>query len=191
MSTSLSQSLRASTKVSVCLGSGPSLTQSDIEATAHLFTIAVNSTWKVARHCDVIYAGDLKWWTEYGHEVDIGCHKVTHSKAAATLYRLEWHANKIGMGYNSGMLAIDWAIRNGAETVLLLGFDGSVKHGIHHHGPHEKTHNPDPRKCKVWMTQFRDLAKKHKGKTIINCSRYTEIKWFPTMPLEEALCALS
>ena len=152
-------------------------------------TIAVNSTWKAARFCKVIYAGDRKWWYAYRHEIDIDAKQVCFSSSACKLYGLKHHKFKHGRGYNSGMLAIDWAIQQGATKVVLLGYDCSVVNGLHHHGPHDKTHNPNPQKCAIWQTQFRNLAAVHKGVNVVNCSRYTELAAFRVGDLETELAS--
>jgi hypothetical protein len=173
----------------IILASGPSLTPEDIETVRQsgLKTIAVNSTWKAARFCHVIYAGDRKWWHEYRHEIDIDAKRVCFSLAACRLYKLKHHKGKKEKGYNSGMLAIDYAAQRGAKKIILLGYDCSVKHGIHHHGPHEKTHNPNPTKCEIWQGQFQYVQKVHSGVDIVNCSRYTELRAFRRGILEDEI----
>jgi uncharacterized Rossmann fold enzyme len=170
-------------KTVVVLGSGPSLTTDDIAKTAHLPTIAVNSTWKIARHCEVIYAGDEAWWRCYGSEIDIPADRYTLKPQTAATYGIKSHENKCGNGYNSGLMAIKLALHEGAERVLLLGFDCSIENGTHHHGDHEKTINPDKRRCLMWRNQFDQIDPER----IINCSRHTEITRFKRMPLELAL----
>ncbi|MCY1346367.1 hypothetical protein D9M69_324510 [compost metagenome] len=87
---------------------------------------------------------------------------------------------------NSGYRAIELAINFGAARVLLLGYDCSVRLGTHWHGDHQKTKNPDHRRCAEWLNQFGRLARN--GAEVINCSRETVLTCFPRMSLEEALC---
>jgi hypothetical protein len=175
------------------LGSGPSLTAEDIEAvkSTGLPTIAVNSTWRAAPFCSVIYAGDKKWWSAHIKEIDVPAKRVTFSGAAARLYGLKHHRRKLVNGYNSGMLAIDYALQKKASRVILLGYDCSIVNGIHHHGPHEQTHNPTAKRCDIWRLQFKYIADLHKGADVVNCSRYTELKAFPVDTLENVICGLS
>lgn len=171
----------------VCIASGPSLTAADcaqIEA-AQLPTIAVNSSWQLARFADVIYAGDPVWWHAYGDEIDIqaerwACHDPHIERMQVNLHRA------LG-GYNSGLRAIQLAIELGAARVLLLGYDCSVAAGTHWHGDHGKTKNPDAARCSAWLRQFAALDRK--GAQVINCSRQTALECFPRMNLEDALCA--
>lgn len=171
------------------IASGPSLTQSDCDLVraAGLSTIAVNSSWKMAPFCDVLYAGDLCWWEAYGAEVDIPAERWTRSRQAAAVYRIRHHA---GHGaYNSGMGAIQFAVECGAGRVVLLGFDCSLNNGIHWHGPHELTKNPDAAKVKRWSGQFKTVAALAKLRRceVINCSRHTELTCFPVRDLESVL----
>lgn len=176
-------------KAVVVIASGPSLTADDcalIEA-AGIPTIAVNSSWKMARFAGAVYAGDACWWDAYGHEVDIPAEKWTCSRQAAAKHRINHHA-AYG-GYNSGMRAIQFAIERGASRIILIGFDCSLANGIHWHGPHELTKNPDAAKVRKWHGQFKTVATLAKTKKceVINCSRYTELTCFPVRDLESVL----
>ena len=174
------------------LASGPSLTVEDVETVrvSGIITVAVNSTWKMAPFCDVLYAGDYRWWKSYGNEVNIPAKRISRSSNAEKKFRAKYHKTKLGKSYNSGQLAVEYALARKAKKVILLGFDGSIANGIHHHGPHDKSPNPNEDRCRRWQPQFKDLAKVYKGADIVNCSRYTEIECFPRMSLEDALCGL-
>ena len=176
----------------VCIASGPSLTAEDVNLVRQsgVKTIAVNSSWKAAPFCDVIYAGDRVWWDAYGPEITIKAKRYTCSKTAARLHKAKYRARPIGAHYNSGMCAIDVAQHFGAKTIILLGYDCSLVNGVHHFGKHELTQNPTKTRVKEWQVQFRELAKILKSR-VINCSRYTEIDCFERMDLEKALCELT
>lgn len=175
------------------LASGPSLCQEDIDLIekSGIKTIAVNSTWEAAKFCDVIYGGDSAWW-RYNHKrVNIPAERWTCARAAQTLYSCHYRQRQIKPGYNSGASAVELAANHyGASPIIMLGFDCSVVHGIHHHGKHPKTSNPNTDRCERWKPQFKTLRNITKGKEIINCSRYTEIKYFPIRDLREVLCEL-
>jgi hypothetical protein len=175
----------------VVLASGPSLTLEDIEIVrkSGLKTIAVNSTWEKVRFCDVIFAGDAPWWIEHGERIDIPAVRASMSYNAERGQKATRFPSKVAGngGYNSGCIAIEYAIANGSGPVLMIGFDCSLKNGVHHHGKHENLRNPTTSRCKVWLAQFHKLRKIYKDATIINCSRYTELKEFPCMTLESAL----
>lgn len=172
-----------------CIASGPSLRAEDCLAVQHarLPAIAVNSSWKLARFCDVIYAGDAAWWEFYGAEIDIPAERWSCSRHAER-YGAMHHKAK-GGAYNSGMRAIEFAIEAGAVRVLLLGYDCSVSSGTHWHGDHSKTKNPDGSRCNEWARQF---SRMHLGGVeVINCSRSTALTCFPRMSLEKAICSFA
>lgn len=169
------------------IASGPSLTAEDCSAVerAWIPTIAVNHSWRLARFCDVIYAGDACWWEHYGGEITIPAERWTHNPNVAKALGI--NANGKGQSVlNSGYRAIELAISFGAARVLLLGFDCSVRAGTHWHGKHDKTKNPDARRCAEWLAHFGRLDRQ--GAEVINCSRETALTCFPRMSLEEALC---
>ena len=173
-----------------CVASGPSLCAEDCQALegAGLPTIAVNHSWQMSRLSDVVYAGDRVWWEQYGHEIDIPAERWTHNPNAAQALGIL--ANGKGQSVlNSGYRAIELAITFGAARVLLLGYDCSVRHGTHWHGDHQKTKNPDHRRCAEWLNHFGRLARN--GAEVINCSRETALTCFPRMSLEEALCSFA
>lgn len=174
-----------------CIASGPSLTETDCELIRRsgIKTIAVNNSWEIARFCDFIYAGDYKWWNTYYNKIDINSEKWTCSDRAANAFKIHYH---IAPGpYNSGMRAIQFGISKGFKSIALIGYDCSLKNGVHWHGGHDETvlRNPNETKVKKWHEQFNrvsDMAKKQ-GIKIYNCSRHTELTCFEKIALEEAL----
>lgn len=169
-----------------CIASGPSLTFEDCELVrlSGIETIAVNNSWQMAQFADHIYAGDRKWWDQYGAEIDIPAKKWTCSKGAAVAHGINYH--RASGPYNSGMRAIQWAIDSGKKKIILIGYDCSVKNGTHWHGDHEKTRNPDEKRCQKWKKQFELIGRLAVSKNveIINCSRHTELLCFKRLPLE-------
>jgi hypothetical protein len=173
----------------VCIASGPSLTELDcklVEASG-LKTIAVNSSWKIAPFCDVLYAGDCNFWIANHKEINIPAQRWSCSPYAAQKFGT--HRHYIQGSYNSGSRAIELAIGFGASTILLLGYDCSIKNGVHWHGKHTKTSNPTPAKCRSWLGHFKNVSRLATDKNIkvINCSRQTALTCFVQQPLEEAL----
>lgn len=175
-------------KTVACLASGPSLTAEDCDLVfkAGLPVVAVNDTWRIARDCDVIYAGDLQWWAQHAAEIDVEAERWTCSAGAEVYGCFRFPVTGL---YNSGQRAIQFAIWRGAAKVILLGYDCSLAAGVHWHGPHEKTKNPDKTRVQVWKGQFGALAEstKERGPRIINCSRATELDCFERADLEEVL----
>lgn len=165
----------------VVLGSGPSLTLDDVRATAHLPTIAVNSTWQIAHHAAVVYAADAAWW-DHNHP-DTVAERWTCSRSAADRHGL--HLHRVPCGFNGGALAIRLAIQLGATRVILLGMDCSVADGTHWHGDHPTTKNPDAELCRRWAVQFATVGREARaaGVEVLNASRVTTLECFPLTTL--------
>ena len=171
------------------VASGPSLSKKDCDLIqrAGLPTVAVNHSWKLARFCNVLYAGDACWWDAYGAEADIPAERWTCTSQAAHKHGINLH--KISGSYNSGSRAIQFAIEQGATRVVLLGFDCSLDDGIHWHGPHDKTKNPDKSKVRLWHRYFRQVATQARARNVevVNCSRTTALSCFLIRDLEIVL----
>jgi hypothetical protein len=174
------------------LASGPSLRPDDVELIrlSGLTTIAVNSTWEVAPFCDVLYAGDHRWWKANAKRVNIPAKRFSRSSNSEKKFGATYHKTQLGNSFNSGQLAIEFALMRKAKRIIMLGYDCSIKNGIHHHGAHKESPNPNIERCSRWKKQFLALRKLYKNADIINCSRYTEIDCFPTQDLETALASL-
>jgi hypothetical protein len=172
----------------VCIGSGPSLTEADCKLVekSGLPTIAVNSSWQRARFAKVIYAGDYEWWRVNKASIDIDAELWTCQHSAYRVFDINLHRVN-GSQWHSGLRAIQFAELAQAERVILLGYDCSVKKGVHWHGAHEKTANPTDKRCIEWKAQYKRLAASTKI-DIINCSRETALTAFPLANLEDTLC---
>lgn len=171
-------------KTVVCIASGPSLTAEDCAAVLRsgLTTIAVNSSWKLAPFCDILYAGDAAWWEANIDEVDVPAQRWTFSQQASRRFDLHRH---VAFGScNSGLRAIHLAFELGAARVILLGYDCSIAGGTHWHGDHKLTSNPKAHNCREWMRGFAQLPARER---IWNCSRETALTIFERMTLSEGL----
>jgi len=175
-------------KTVFCIGSGPSLTEGDCLLIEQYGapTIAINSSWKLARFADVIYAGDSRWWSVNRAEIDIDAQLWTCDRSAHDNFGINLH-RVTGTDWNSGLRAIQFAEAEGAERIVLIGYDCSIKKGTHWHGDHLKTSNPSADRCKQWSKQFDRLALESTSE-IINCSRETALTAFPRAALEEITC---
>lgn len=174
------------------LASGPSLTASDIDLlrSAGVPFVAVNTTWEIARDCCALVAGDYRWWKAHGKQVDIETIKISRSPKAKKTFSTRTARSKIKGGYNSAMVAAEWCVQKGYGPVILLGVDCSLKNGVHHHGPHTKTPDPDRARLHHWPRQWKRLREAYPRAEIVNCSRHTELDTFPKRELEHVLCAL-
>lgn len=172
-------------KTAVCIASGPSLTAADcakVEASG-LYTIAVNYSWRMARFADVIYAGDPSFWDHQSGIINIPADKWTCLEPVATKHGINLHGNFSSVG-NSGARAIQFAIDSGFKRVILLGYDMSVKNGVHWYDDGSKAEDYKNRFPK-WQRQFSQINLK--GAEVINCSAYTELEAFKTAKLSDVL----
>lgn len=180
-------------EAAIVIASGPSLTQADIELVrnAGIKTVVINTTYKAVPWCDVLYASDLAWWSKNPEACAISAEKWTLSRSAADQFKLNFRPQKVTPGHNSGANAVELVANLFlANPVLMLGFDCSVRNGIHHHGVHKNLPNPTVHRCQIWKEQFKSMRQLCKRARVINCSRYTEIDCIERMDLEGALCAL-
>ncbi|EAW1633424.1 hypothetical protein NGUA23_04667 [Salmonella enterica] len=187
---------KAPTKTIFCVASGPSLTAEDCETVQKTgcSIIAVNNSWQLFSDIYALYAGDLTWWKRYRKEIPVGqFRKFTANLAAAKSYALEYRRYcDLKEGFNSGAMAISLAAELGAEVVILLGYDCSLAHGVHWHGPHEdKLRNPSETSVRTWHQQFKKTQERHPNLHILNASRSSEIQCFPRINLEAAIAQLS
>lgn len=178
-------------ETAVCLASGPSLTGEDCDYVRQpgVRAITCNDTYRRASWADIALAADHGWWQQHMHEMPEGPERWTCSYAAVREFpELELFRTNLKTR-NTGAKAIELAIHLGAKTVVLLGYDCSLKNGVHWHGLHERTTNPDEKIVGEWADHFQIMADyaKEKGVRIINCSRETALECFERLPLEEVI----
>lgn len=176
----------------ICIASGPSLTASDcaLASDSGYPIIAVNSSWRAVPECQHIYAADLSWWEKYHHDVPSGTQRWSSSISATIRYGLNYFPHPDNESFNSGQRAIQLAIRQGADRVLLLGYDCSIDASSHWHGDHPVVlKNPDKSSVVRWHAEFSRLAATLSGAEILNCSRHSALECFPLSTIEAALHA--
>lgn len=174
----------------ICVASGPSLTTADCDwaCASGWPVIAVNSSWQALPGCDVIFAGDWSWWQRHHDHIDIPAERWTVSRTAVSRLGISHFTSRLMRPtWNSGQVAIEFAVSRGARQVLLLGYDCSVAQGSHWHGDHVGLKNPDNRVTARWRTEFQRLRQVYPDVTIMNCSRETALTCFPRLSPEEAL----
>jgi len=193
----------------VCIGSGPSLTQADVDACREKArVIVVNDAYKLALWADLLYACDSKWWKwahtdkkRHPHFADFHGLKFALEPQqmrwpqVQTLrnmgpYGLELNPVGVRTGSNSGYQAINLAVHFGAKRILLLGYDmklsGSRAHFFGPTGAHPDNSKPPFQAClKAFQTLVAPLAKA--GVDVINCTPGSALKAFPMASLRDVL----
>lgn len=175
-----------------CVASGPSLTRADCDAVtrAGIPVIAVNNSWRLAPDCHAIMAADLRWWAANTSHVTCNAERWTADHFTAKRYGLKRLPHPMPGPFNSGQRAIELAVSKGAARIILLGYDCSLAKGIHWHGLHQYSSNPDPDSVNKWQGEFNRLRRWLSSDVqILNASRHTELTTFPRATLEMCLTA--
>lgn len=188
----------------VCIASGPSLTQEDVDyVRGKARVIVVNNGFRLAPWADVLHACDHQWWREYGTEVSqrFRGERWTLDRTAAEQYgavHMPWEkraglppadADYIHTGRDGGYQIISLAIHFGAAPIVLLGYDHQNTDGrIHWHDDHPGELHQQPkwaRRIEAMQLLARDAAAR--GVRIVNCSRRSALRCFEWKPLEVVL----
>lgn len=186
----------------VCIATGPSLTQSDVDRVrGRARVIAINDAYTLAPWADALYATDAKWWHwHHGVPEFTGAKwSLEHSQWVSHRARypyvqrlrntgthgLERQPTGLKNGRNSGYAAINLAYHYGAARIVLLGYDMQATGGrSHFFGEHpNRQRSPYPMFRQQFPTLIKPLAKS--GVEVLNCSRHSVLEAFPKRPLEE------
>lgn len=173
------------------LASGPSLTPEDIDRvrfereSERATVVATNTTALHVPFADYCFAMDKSWLESYRrHFLNFGWEVVSTKKACQ-----DYGARYVGplAGNNSGQRAISFAVKSGANEVIVLGMDCKHVEGkAHHFGDHPPNlKNAD--KTENWITHAESLAESIDGVRLINCSPVSSIRGFEKMTLEQYL----
>lgn len=185
----------------VCLGTGESLTQRDVDRCRGLRVIAINDAFTLAPWADVLFAGDRKWWDWHPEAAHFAGLKVSLESFALPLaavpdvryLRIAGLGGRAGLstdpttlatGYSSGYAAINLAYHLAGPTrVLLLGYD---MHGSHFFGAHPDKSHPQFVAC---LAAFERLVAPAKtaGLEIVNCTPQSALRCFPLRSLDASL----
>ena len=186
----------------VCIGSGPSLTQDDIDACkGRARVIAIKNAVELAPWADVLYgagadAGGSTWWSREGARLTFPGMRYTldpQARAWASVLALRGERglcmdpSALTGGGHSGYQAINLAVHLGAKRIILLGYDLQKTDGRDHYfGPHPHGRTPP---FNLFLYHFPSIVEplKAAGVTVINASRETALDIFPRLPIEEAL----
>lgn len=182
----------------ICIASGPSLTPDDVAYCQGKGVVyAIKENYHLAPWADVLYAGDTDWWDPYGRAEFAG-ERWTVSSEASLKYGLNWIGGDslltwsndpavVATGGHSGFQAINLAVLQGAERVILLGYDLGFENGKDKHW-WDKAHPRASRKSdyRLWLELLAKAAPLIPV-PVINCSRQSAITCFPRAPLRDVL----
>lgn len=197
-------------RTAVCIASGPSLVQEDVDRIpSNVKVIAVNDAVRIVPRADVLYSSDAAWWMKAIKRkvapADVLWMSIKQHRRASALGfpdpRIVMFHNSGESGFdpdprtlrtmdNSGGCAIQVAAKFGATRIVLLGYDMSLSKDQYKHFHDENRSSGSP------YAKFRSLIGtlveplKSRGIDVINCSRRTALKCFPTMDLESAMASV-
>lgn len=182
----------------VIAASGPSLTAEQIEAVRGYPLIAINTTFRLAPHANMVYGADWAWWRVHQAEVEkTQALRVTQSvdafggKPPAGLLVLQSVGKRgfsvepdvIHQGGNSGYQAANIAFLAGASRILLIGFDMKAGLKKHWHGDHP----PECNKSSNYGSFIQSFRTIEEDVEIINCTPGSALDAFPKRDLSECL----
>lgn len=193
-------------KTAICIASGPSLTQDDVDYCRGKATVyVVKECRHLAPWADVLYAADTDWWDKFNGCPDFAARKITVCADSAKKYGLEcikyradllWsnEQGRIATGGNSGFQVINIAalelIKNGItgdERIILLGYDMGFRPGTDKHW-WEKDHPRTSRESNYarWLEHIAKAAPLV-PLPVLNASRQSAIYSWPKVKLREVI----
>lgn len=193
----------------VCMASGPSLTQADVDvvrerhAAGQVKAIAVSDVYRLAPWADVVFSADLAWWKGHMRQLKAAGFGVdrlwTGDNVAAQRFQLQRirMANRPGLGVgqlhtggNSGYMALNLGWLFGGARFILLGYDMQLgaKGQRHFFGDHPAG-MVQVQLFEEWRHRYEPLARdlRNAGAVVVNATRRTALECFPCQPLEQAL----
>jgi hypothetical protein len=185
-------------QTAVCLATGPSLCQADVDACrGRAKLLAIKDAIRLAPDADCWYGCDAKVWKHYGDRVRFDGPKYTLDPQAAPwagvlrntgFLGLETVPSGLKTGKNSGFQAINLAVHFGVTRIILLGYDMRVGAKGQTHftkRPYSSTLSPFAAFLPLFETLIAPLQAL--GIRIINATRSTALTCFPRLTLDEAL----
>lgn len=184
------------------LGGGPSLTPDVVSRLEGQRVVAVNNAYVLAPRADVLFWGDLTWWSWNQHDLHrhTGQYKVTNRATPKTpgfdVLELE-RARDVALsldprkiaGSNSGMAALNLAVLFGASRIVLCGFDMKLVDGRDNfHDLHQRTAPPPPeRYASKFIPEFERAVPflDALGVETLNATPDSAMKCFPFVSLEK------
>jgi hypothetical protein len=186
----------------IVIASGPSLTQTDVDACRGRRVIAVKDAIRLAPWADALYfagVGVGTWWTTYRDLIRSfdGLKFTLEPKAEALapvlrntgMLGLETDPTGLRHGRNSGYQAVNVAVHFGARRIVLLGFDmqRDDKQRSHFFGEH--AYQTVPSHYDMFTRCFDSMIEPLQalGVEVLNATRATALRCFPCVDLTEAL----
>lgn len=176
----------------VCIASGPSLTEDQVElvrrwrgAGQGRAVIVCNTSYRAALWADVLFFIDEPWWTRFHSQEVLETFKGEVISPVALKGVTHLPQSVMDPRGNTGAGAICLAYFYGAKRIILIGYDCHKRGGSHWHGDHPKGLG-NCGSIRQWPAIFAGVAKSVKAE-VLNCTPKSALKCFPMADLEEAL----
>ena len=164
------------------LAPGPSASAALAARVGALPLGAIGCAYQLAPDARFIAASDAAWWRTYRDAFDRPVPKFGMGSANG-VERIR--IDQLGTSVNSGVLALECAVRAGATRILLLGFD---MHGTHFFGPYTNgLRNTQPHQRAQHLRQYEAWAHMRRGVEVINCTPGSALTCFPKAELDACL----
>jgi hypothetical protein len=166
----------------VLLAPGPSMSKELAERVRAQQVGVVTSAYPLAPWATFLAATDHEWWRKNPQAKQFTGHRYTPWNIPGT----EQVRSAIVSGRsNSGVLALECAVRLGATRILMLGFDHS---GTHYFGPYTNgLSNTTPARRNDHAAQYALWQRAHPQISVKNCTTGSALNVFPLADLEEEL----
>jgi hypothetical protein len=182
----------------VCLATGPSLTQVDVDyCRGRARVLAIKDAIQFAPDADCWYGCDAKVWQHYGDRIMFAGPKYTLDPKAARWAQVLQNTGFTGLeraptglrtGKNSGFQAINLAVHFGVRLIVLLGYDLQADARGRTHvlpRPYSQIVSSFLEFLPLFATLVAPLAALKIR--IVNASRTSALTCFPRLSLAEAL----
>ncbi len=182
----------------VCIASGPSLTQADVDwVQGRARVIVINTSYKLAPWADVLYACDSRWWRwnagaptftgmKFALTKDSGRWPGVTVLAKTGIEGIETKPHALRTGANSGYQAINLAVHLGAARIVLLGYDMQTGYNGKQHW-HKDHPNNQPSPYGTFARYFKSAVAPLEalGVEVVNCTPKSAITCFPCRKLRD------
>jgi len=198
------------TRIGVIIGTGPSLTRSQIQKVSHLRKFGANRAFEF--DIDVLHGCNYQFWHYYWPQIkDLRCHKWTTRPQLKGTYPglnyieerwidgLSTDPNYIAAHHGTGPQVINLAYHYGCKTMLLIGwdmrFDGKITDRQytgkrHYFGEYPQALEHWPRtgpngELSGLIREVETIKPSDYGIEIINCTPESALTCFPMGKLED------
>lgn len=190
------------TPLVILVASGQSAAKVDPSDLARAPAIAVNDSWRLVPHAEILYAADAPWWRYHDFVPDFRGERWTQHRgsagwvdeaqarglqviASAPCAGVSTDAATLHTGSNSGFQALNLAILGGAKRVALVGYDMGGRHWFGDHPGHLNRASP----YATFRQAFEDAAPQiaELGVEVFNCSPCSLLTCWPRADLRDLL----